>query len=670
VNIELIRAALPITSNNFVWWLLWAGLFVISIALLLLMRTRWGQAKPLRKCAVLSLLAHVLLACYATTVQIVQISAEEDEAVLRIASLEDGDDLDDPASRDRQPRDLEPWEMFANEVAAEVPVPGPSATQPEPLVAERGETEPSMLSDFPADATASSGPTAPDLPQVNDLPSTGERPEAIEAAQIAEHSRPKRKQTVSTPTPTASGPSRPTDLDDLSPTANALPEASDDGGDTLTPLPSSPTDSRPSLPTPQPSLAELMEAEMGDEAGDAGGGNATPNEADLATNTARPAPLAELSLDAAAGQGTDEPPAIYENRTSDNKLPFVVENGGTAETEAAVEKALTWLAENQGEDGRWDASRHEAGRENRVDQRDRRNAGAKADTAVTGLALLAFFGAGHTHQQGDYQATVAAGIDFLLRSQNTDGSLGGEAAHFAFMYAHGMATLAISEAYAMTHDERIRPALIKALNYTLRAQHPSTGGWRYRPGDLGDTSQLGWQLMALHSAKLGGIPVPEASRQGTIRYLQSVASGQHGGHASYRPGERVSRTMTAEALVCRQFLGMQRSNPAADEAGALLLAELPGEGRPNLYYWYYGTLGMYQLGGVYWEKWNEALKATLIARQRTDGPLSGSWDADTMWGSYGGRVFTTALGALCLEVYYRYLPMYAETARGDAPIRR
>jgi hypothetical protein len=97
-----------------------------------------------------------------------------------------------------------------------------------------------------------------------------------------------------------------------------------------------------------------------------------------------------------------------------------------------------------------------------------------------------------------------------------------------------------------------------------------------------------------------------------------------------------------------------------------LLEELPGQEETNLYYWYYGTLAMYQLQGDHWELWNKALQKSLLRTQRSDGDLAGSWDPDPVWGAYGGRVYATAMSALCLEVYYRYLPLYLETATKPA----
>jgi hypothetical protein len=288
---------------------------------------------------------------------------------------------------------------------------------------------------------------------------------------------------------------------------------------------------------------------------------------------------------------------------------------------------------------------------------------------MTGLALLAFLGSGHTHLEGPYQADVRRGLEFLMQAQAPDGNLGGQAAVFEFMYCHAMAACALSEAYGMTRDERLRETVRRAIGYTVAAQDPKGGGWRYRPGDSGDTSQLGWQVMSLKSAELAGFPMSEQTRQGIVRFLQSVSTGRHGGRASYRPGEPSTRTMSAEALVCWQFLGLGREHPACNETGDYVLTELPGEGTFNLYYWYYATLSMYQLQDHHWERWNGAIRKALVERQVKDGPHAGSWDTDDLWGGHGGRVYTTALATLTLEVYYRFMPLYTVVASGESRLK-
>ncbi|HBO46240.1 MAG TPA: squalene--hopene cyclase [Planctomycetaceae bacterium] len=425
----------------------------------------------------------------------------------------------------------------------------------------------------------------------------------------------------------------------------------------------SPPRGDPAEATVEPSVAERSAASAPESANAATGGQERPDNArelpeiepgsrQMALN--RP----ETSL--------HDVPAIYRARMAPDRSRRAEQQGATPESELAVREGLKWLAANQDPDGRWNARRHGAGREMHVNGEDRRGAGINADTGMTGLALLAFLAAGNTHDRpGPYQDTVQKGLDYLLRVQKSDGNLSGDATAFAAMYCHAMAAFALSEAHAMTGDARLERHVRRAVDYIIDAQDRRGGGWRYEPGDPGDTSLLGWQLMALKSAELGGTRIPDGTRNGALRFLASVSSGPTGGLAGYRPGHRITRPMTAEALVCRQLLGMPPESPTATEAADYLMGELPGEGQVNLYYWYYATLGLYQLQGEHWVRWNRALQNDLVARQRTSGEMAGSWDPTTVWGGYGGRVYSTALATLCLQVYYRYVPVYLETAESD-----
>jgi hypothetical protein len=355
-------------------------------------------------------------------------------------------------------------------------------------------------------------------------------------------------------------------------------------------------------------------------------------------------------------------PSTYADRFAENRDQLAALGGGSPQTERAVRSALGWLADAQSDNGGWDASKFGAGKELKVLGHDRGGAGANADMGVTGLALLAFLGSGHTHRSGAYTHEVAAGLEYLRQQQRGDGSLYGEAELFARMYCHSMATFAVCEAYALTQDTRLEPMATSAVRYGLSMQHPSDGGWRYRRGDTGDTSQLGWQVMTLKSAELAGIPVPGTTWTRIESFLRRVRRGSAGGLACYRPETPATRTMTAEALFCRQLLahgGNDSLNAAAQrEAIESLSQELPAASRRNLYYWYYATLALHNAkddsprAAEAWDDWNQALTAALITTQQDDG----SWTNDTTWGGYGGRVYTTALSALCLEVYYRYSP--------------
>lgn len=425
----------------------------------------------------------------------------------------------------------------------------------------------------------------------------------------------------------------------------------------------------------------------------------------------------------------DGPPATYRLRDIRSRSDTALQNGGTKQSENAVERSLRWFASIQSADGRWDASDYDAGLvkidENNV---DRNFAGRNADTGLTALVVLSFLGAGYTHEQGPYALQVDHALDWLISQQGSDGNLFGNAEHYAQMYCHGMATYALAEAWAMQNaalagpiidplelsdlmhsaeaaamsisntmiaqplwnllrlppsariegatraawrfrrvsDIDLRAALVRALTFTMGQQDPVGGGWRYRRGQSGDVSMLGWHLMALKSAEIGGIAIPAVVRQRMNLFLNQTAQGNARGLFGYRRTisgatvqfEQITPTMTAEALFCRQMLGSQPDSPATREAIGLLVRNPPGMARTNFYYWYYASLAMFQQGGDVWEQWNRTTREILIDTQVASGPLAGSWDPTDPWGRYGGRLYSTALATLTLEVYYRLLPLY------------
>ena len=421
-------------------------------------------------------------------------------------------------------------------------------------------------------------------------------------------------------------------------TADEAATAAVDAGDAFEPPP-------PDLVPLLPVLATADDASPFDDAAEA----ARP-----------PAPVASAASGADPLPSSSTMPALYADRFGDKRSAAAAARGGSLDTERAVQAALAWLAAAQARDGHWSVVEHGGGVERTVQGHDRRGAGAKSDHGVTGLALLAFLGAGHTHRDGPYADVVSRGLTFLVERQRADGSLAGDAEFFAALYCHGMATLALGEVCALTHDATLRPAVERAVHYTLAMQHPTTGGWRYAAGDRGDTSQLGWQVMVLATARQAGIFAgiePAEARART--FLQSVSSGRAGGLAAYRPGERPSVAMTAEALLCRLFLGLPVEHAAVHEALASLATAAPDAAHPNAYTWYYATLASFHAGGPQWEAWNARLLAALLPLQRQgSGALAGSWDPDPIWGGHGGRVYATALSAMTLEVYYRHAPVH------------
>jgi hypothetical protein len=88
----------------------------------------------------------------------------------------------------------------------------------------------------------------------------------------------------------------------------------------------------------------------------------------------------------------------------------------------------------------------------------------------------------------------------------------------------------------------------------------------------------------------------------------------------------------------------------------LILTKPPStaKARRDLYYWYYASHAIYQIGGNYWKTWHKPLHEAVVKTQRQDGNFMGSWNPDCVWGEDGGRVYSTAMGVLTLQSEYRY----------------
>ena len=404
-------------------------------------------------------------------------------------------------------------------------------------------------------------------------------------------------------------------------------------------------------------LSDMLDDAFADEPAEPTSAS-SPEESQITAHPAAASVSSDDSTDAQTASTTQAPQATvagslendFANRTGRAKDEALMRTGGSAETEAAVQAALRFLADAQRADGAWDPRASGAGVERAPLGENRGGAGARAESAITGLALLSLMGAGHTHQVGEYADNVYRGLAYLIRHQKPSGSMAGNASIYAANYSHGMAALSMCEAAAISRDPSAILSAERAIAYTRRMQHPTTGGWRYTEGSPGDLSQLGWQAMVLDAGNRAEIPIDQRAVSGVQRFLRSVRMGAHGGLASYRPGEAPSRTMTAEALATRLLIGESVRPAEIAEAERYLLQQPPGVGKDNYYYWYYATLALHQLQDDAWAEWNEALKRRLLATQRSDG----SWSSDTLWGGYGGTVYTTAMATLCLETYYRH----------------
>ena len=327
-----------------------------------------------------------------------------------------------------------------------------------------------------------------------------------------------------------------------------------------------------------------------------------------------------------------------------------------SETRTAVDLALRWLHLHQNANGSWAANYWDpegapfsmAGLSTNV---------GPTDVGISAMACLALMGGGNTLRKGEYRGTVLRGIQWLISQQDE------RTGYFSRnMYCHALATIALCEAVGRSPDERAALAARKAVEACV-AGVAKDGGWRYAPNsEDSDMSVTSWFLQALKTAKMANIKFDHSVFSRGLAYMDQCtdrgALGDSNGRVAYgyNPGLIVnegSPPLTCAGMVIRQFNGMGVNHPVLVRAAEATKAGPPSWANKKFYYWYYATYAMHNMGGEYRLWWNSRIRDVLLDNQTKRGHQAGSWNPkDADWAA--GRVYCTALGALCLEVYYRY----------------
>lgn len=354
----------------------------------------------------------------------------------------------------------------------------------------------------------------------------------------------------------------------------------------------------------------------------------------------------------------------YQQRTEAGRKAMLAKYGGSVGSESAVGLALEWLAKRQRTDGSWDfADVGPCTQPGRISN----------PIGGTAYALLPFLAAGQTHRQGNYRKQIQAGLAYLTSvgvSVPAGYDLRGVVnrrdddpePNYAY-YVHGAATLALCEAWGMSRDRTLKPACEGAVRFLINSQDPRGGGWRYNPRQPGSTSCTAIQVMALKAAERAGIPVPPATWQGVSFYLDSVSVDREGRYGYEAQKKAFDISVTSMALLSRMYSGWQRDDGDLHKGIALIDRKGPYD---NLYYCYFASQVMKNWGGPEWSRWNERLRDDLVAWQDREGDSTGSWSprdrSDTSVS--GGRLLTTCLAALTLQVYYRNQPLFEDQESG------
>ena len=350
-----------------------------------------------------------------------------------------------------------------------------------------------------------------------------------------------------------------------------------------------------------------------------------------------------------------------QGRDAQSRARLAAKYGGSPGSEAAVELGLKWIVNHQLTDGSWRFRHNQSACNGRCEN----EGGTDAPTAATGLALMSLLGAGHTQEAGPYKSQIDMGLTYLLNEikyRGYGGSLRGSGS--STMYAHAIATIALAEAWALTgDDERFRKPVSEAYKYIVTAQH-RRGGWKYTPQKPGDMSVTGWIIMAVKACENAGVETDAKSTKLAKEFVNSLAyedGVQYGyeimGRGDLKPGALDRKpSCTAIGNLLQMYFGREIEHPTLKTACQFLASA--GSSDSDIYYNYYATLVLHHARAPAWKKWNQTVRDQLIRTQQRNGHEAGSWFFPDLHGNVGGRLYTTAMAVMTLEVYYRFMPLY------------
>jgi len=323
-------------------------------------------------------------------------------------------------------------------------------------------------------------------------------------------------------------------------------------------------------------------------------------------------------------------PAIAQEVTD----PLLPDPREMARIEAAVDRALEYLAQEQEDDGSWPS---EFGNNN----------------GINAVCVLAFLGRGHAPGRGPYRHVVDRGVRFLLATQDETGLYKSVKPSHGPMYEHALATLALIEAYGFVPTPAMRKSVQKAVDLIVKSQAP-VGGWRYHPVPRdADLSVTVMQVVALRAAQNARLNVPDETVKRATAYVRACIHPNGG--FSYQPGGGAAPPRSAAGVLSLQLLGHYDDPGVTRGLEYMQKQGIHGRTKYLFYFIYYSMQAAFQAGGEHWHKWHPKVRDFLLQWQNDDGSWPG-FSAEKFNGK--SRCYSTAFATIALEVYMHFLPAY------------
>lgn len=314
----------------------------------------------------------------------------------------------------------------------------------------------------------------------------------------------------------------------------------------------------------------------------------------------------------------------------------------TPEVLKAVRSALDHLAQTQAPDGAW---------------RDGRG-GEAYPVAMTSLALLAFLAHGNSPTRGRYAPQLQLGTEYLLKCSTKSGLITSPGQDSGMpMHGHGFALLYLASVYGMEPKESTRKAMkaaiIGGIDLTSRGQS-GAGGWTYIPGSGDEGSVTVTQVQALRAAQNAGFQVPRGTIENAVRYIEHCSTPEGGISYSLHSGGGARLAISAAAVATLYNAG-EYDAPVANRCLDYVWQRFTArdswnkDGGHDFYCHLYAAQAFYMAGDTYWDKYFPETRSQLLKMQANDG----AWEGDGI-----GKTYGTAIGAIILQLPFKFLPVF------------